>query len=295
MSGRQRFRQAHDYRCWCGQRAARVFCAQMFGRHHFVVLECCGCRTQRILPRALIDQASAQTLYNEPQRPEPSASAGQPFPERMLKRLADAGVGFAPGQRVLDAGCGNGLLLERICEQFGCSGRGIDVDRRRIAEARARSKHATFECGLFDAASAAGKYDVLLANAVIEHVVDPLAFLKQIELALVAGGSLFLLTPNARSLNYRLLRSWWRNLLSIGQHIFLFTPESLERCASEAGFKLVRAGSDFDWAKPKPQWDSLRNCAVSFWAWYCLMVRHLSARLASRKTGDILYAHFRKA
>src|SRR5258708_33901355 len=126
----------------------------------------------------------------------------------MLKRLNETRITFAKGKKVLDVGCGSGVLLETICQQFGCVGKGIDVDSRRIEKARAHSKLAVFECGLFDATNVKDRYDVLTSSAVIEHIVDPPGFLKQLNLTLAEGGSLFLLTPNASSLNYRLLRSW---------------------------------------------------------------------------------------
>jgi hypothetical protein len=120
-------------------------------------------------------------------------------------------------------------------------------------------------------------------------------FLKELGQALTANGSLFLLTPNARSINYRILRSWWRELLSIGEHIYLFTPESLKRCASLACFKVLKYSSGFDWGFREIRFDSFGNCLISIWAIYREIVKRICSHFASPKTGDILYAHFRKA
>jgi 2-polyprenyl-3-methyl-5-hydroxy-6-metoxy-1,4-benzoquinol methylase len=266
----------------------------MFGRHHFVALACAACGTHRLLPKALSDQSAAETLYNQYAGAEPS-DAGQPqFIGKMLKRLAETQITVGQGKNILDVGCGSGVLLEAICARFDCAGLGIDVDRRRIAKAAATAKHARFTCGFFDPAKLTRKYDLILATAIVEHVLDPATFLAQLHQALADGGSLFLLTPNARSLNYRLLRSWWRELLSVGEHIYLFTPESLARCAGQAGFQLVRASSDFDWSSPRLRLDSPRNFAISLWAGYCEFVKRVSGCLASAQAGDILSAHFRK-
>jgi 2-polyprenyl-3-methyl-5-hydroxy-6-metoxy-1,4-benzoquinol methylase len=295
MSQIQDFIKAHDYACWCGQTAARVFCRQMSLGRRFVALECHDCRTQRILPKALKDQSSAETLYNEYDGPDFSDVNLEQFTRNILKRLRETQVGFGQGKKVLDVGCGNGLLLETICQQFGCTGTGIDVDQRRIAKAQARARHASFKCELFDGAKLGEKFDVIISSAVIEHVVDPPGFLKQFHPALADDGSLFLLTPNARSLNYRLLRSWWRELLSIGEHIYLFTPGSLEACANRAGFELVKLSSDFDRTELKFRADGFRNLLISLWADYRECVKRFSGCVASPQTGDILYAHFRKA
>jgi SAM-dependent methyltransferase len=212
----------------------------------------------------------------------------------MLSRLKQTGISLARGQRILDVGCGSGLLLETICERNGCVGYGIDVDRRRIERARANSKHARFECGLFDPAKLDGQYDVVIASAIIEHVVKPREFLSNLRAALKPNSSLFVLTPNAQSLNYRILRSWWRELLSVGEHIYLFTPDSLERCGAAEGLELIKAGSDFDPSVLKPRFDSLRNAAITMWAIYCASVKRVATRVASPRRGDILFGHFRK-
>lgn len=284
----------HDFPCWCGVKDSRIICSQMFGRRPFVVLQCCACGTHRILPKALADQASAEALYNVYSGADvPDSNRGREA-EKALNRLIRVEVPFDRDKKVLDVGCGSGLVLEAICEKFGCVGQGIDVDKRRIDRAKKFAQRATFECGLFDAGTLQTKHDILVSVAVIEHVVDPVGFLQQFHTALVDGGSLFLLTPNAQSLNYRILRSWWRELLSIGEHIYLFTPKSLEECAAKAGFKLVKFSSDFDWSVPRLEFNSLRNSAVTFWASYCAMVKRVAGCFSSNQTGDILYAHFRK-
>jgi 2-polyprenyl-3-methyl-5-hydroxy-6-metoxy-1,4-benzoquinol methylase len=289
------FVSTHNYSCWCGQAEARLFCKQMILGRRFIVLECNNCHTQRILPKALNDQSSAAVLYNEYNIPNFPDLQREQFIASMLKRLSEVQIDLGPGKKILDVGCGSGILLEYICKQFGCSGTGIDVDQRRIAKAQARSRYANFKCELFDGAKIGEKYDIIFSTAVIEHVVDPLNFLKQFHPALADGGSLFLLTPNARSLNYRLLRSWWRELLSLGEHIYLFTPGSLELCAGQSGFKLVKFSSDFDRASLQFRARDCRSLTISLWAIYCESVKRLSSHLASTSTGDILYAHFRKA
>jgi 2-polyprenyl-3-methyl-5-hydroxy-6-metoxy-1,4-benzoquinol methylase len=290
----EKFIKSHDFPCWCGGKVSGMVCSQMFGRRPFVVLQCRMCGTHRILPKAIADQTSAQALYNEYCGPDVPDRDRNRAAEKALERLTRAEVPFARDKKVLDVGCGSGVVLEAICEKIGCAGHGIDVDKRRIDRAKKFARRATFECGLFDAGTLKTRHDILVSVAVIEHVVDPVGFLQQFHAALVDGGSLFLLTPNAQSLNYRILRSWWRELLSIGEHIYLFTPKSLEDCAAKAGFRLVKFSSDFDWSVPRPEFNSLRNSAVTFWAFYCAMVKRAASCFSSNETGDILYAHFRK-
>lgn len=283
-----------DYPCWCGHREAKFVCGQSFGRRPFAVLACRACGTQRILPKALPNQTSAEVLYNEYQGPDIADYGEERFTEAMLRRIRETDLQFRVGQKVLDVGCGSGLLLETVCANFGVNGTGIDVDRRRITKATARAKHARFECGLFAAEQLGDQFDVVLCTAVIEHVVDPVNFLNQLALALPTGGQLFLLTPNAGSLNYKLLRSWWRDLLSVGEHIYLFTLESLQQCAARAGFQLVKSSSGFDWSPPRLQFKGPKSSLITLWAWYRELVKRCVSAVAACHNRDILYAHFRK-
>lgn len=289
----EEFRRQHDYPCWCGQTEARLVCRQLFGRRPFVVLNCAACGTHRILPRALSDQSAAESLYNEYQV-EFSGAELEKIRNNILRRCRQVDMPFDRQKRVLDVGCGSGYVLNAVCDQFDCEGRGIDVDKRRIALARSRARRAEFECGLFDPAQLGRPYDVILFNAVLEHVVDPVRFLQQLNAALTPGGSLFVLTPNARSLSYRVLGSWWRELLSIGEHIYLFSPESLAACAQQAGLKVVSFSSDDDLGTPRLELGSLRRVAISLWWCYRESVKRVARWIGHPASGDILYAHLKK-
>jgi 2-polyprenyl-3-methyl-5-hydroxy-6-metoxy-1,4-benzoquinol methylase len=290
----QQFIRTHDYPCWCGIETKRLVCKQMFGRRPFVVLKCMGCGTQRILPRALAEQSAAETLYNSYQEDIFSARDLQCFQKRALARLQAVEVTFRNSTTVLDVGCGSGDLLNSICSQFGCAGKGIDVDARRIGRAIKGSTGAEFECGLFDPKNVRQQFDVVISNAVIEHVIDPVKLLQDMAQALRPGGQLFILTPNAASLNYRILGSWWRELLSIGEHIYLFTPASLQLCAQRAGLSEGAMSSGFDFVAPRLSFTGLRQLLIGCWWCYRETAKRLSSLVAGSLDRDILYGRFEK-
>jgi len=289
------FVSRNDYRCWCGERLANRVCHQMFGRQPFVVMVCASCRTHRILPKAVTEEYGPETLYNEYEGSDVSLSHEQQYGENMLRRFNQIQLNFNSKLKVLDVGCGIGVVLDFICDRFGCEGKGIDVDKRRIAVAQARAKRAKFECGMFSPGKDAEKYDVVLATAVLEHVVDPVRFLEDLNSVLAPEGELFLLTPNASSLNYRLLGSWWRELLSIGEHIYLFTPASLGECASRAGLRILNLSSDYDFQFPGFKFGSLKQLVINGWWVYREMVKAGARCFSNPKTGDILYARLKKS
>ena len=290
MNSLDDFVQRHDFPCWCGETKGRVFCRQLFGRRPFVVWRCAACGTHRLLPRALAEATGAAELYNNYAIPRPTPQQEHTLENIALARMHRVGFAFRPGQRVLDVGCGDGLLLEAICRAHGCTGRGIDVDERRIRHAREHRPHAQFECGLFDPSQTAGPHDVIIACAVLEHVLDPVGFLRALAAGLAAGGSIYLLVPNAASLNYRILRSWWRELLSIGEHIHLFTPKSLGRCAAAAGLHVAEFDTDHDIGWPTIEFDSPRNALVAVWACWRECVKRICWLAHRRGHGDLLFA-----
>ncbi len=93
---------------------------------------------------------------------------------------------------ILDAPSGNGWLGERL--PFEATVDGIDLYAQPDGAGRYRTIHA---CDLDDGLPAAlPVYDCITCCEGIEHVGNPLLLLKSMRRHLVAGGALFVTTPN---------------------------------------------------------------------------------------------------
>jgi len=101
-------------------------------------------------------------------------------------------------QRILDVGCGGGILSEGMAEQ-GALITGLDVEADAIACAQehAHRRDLTIEyvcqpIELFDATS----FDAITCMEMLEHVQDPAQVIQHCARLLKAGGYLFLSTLN---------------------------------------------------------------------------------------------------
>jgi 2-polyprenyl-6-hydroxyphenyl methylase/3-demethylubiquinone-9 3-methyltransferase len=161
------------------------------------------------------------------------------------------------GRRVLDVGCGGGLLSEALA-RTGAQVCGIDLAPGMIEVARL---HAA-ESGLaidYRVASAEevaqqrpGHFHVVTCMEMLEHVPDPAAMTATLARLLAPGGALFVSTLN-RNLKSFLLAivgaEYVLRLIPPGTHEYerLIRPAELARWARAAGLTLAElAGIEFN-------------------------------------------------
>jgi 2-polyprenyl-6-hydroxyphenyl methylase/3-demethylubiquinone-9 3-methyltransferase len=110
------------------------------------------------------------------------------------------------GLRLLDIGCGGGLLSEPMA-RLGAEVVGADAAARNIPVARVHAqqmgldidyRHTTAE----DLAAAGERFDVVLNMEVVEHVADPLAYLTACRKLLKPGGLMICSTLNRNPKSY---------------------------------------------------------------------------------------------
>ena len=112
------------------------------------------------------------------------------------------------GLRVVDIGCGGGLLSEPLA-RMGAEMVGIDASEKNI---RTAATHAAetgtavdYRATTAEALAAEGeRFDVVLAMEVIEHVADVELFVRSLAGLLAPGGALFLSTLNRTPKSYAL-------------------------------------------------------------------------------------------
>jgi 2-polyprenyl-6-hydroxyphenyl methylase/3-demethylubiquinone-9 3-methyltransferase len=146
------------------------------------------------------------------------------------------------GKSALDVGCGAGLLAEPLA-RMGAAVTAIDAAPELIDAARAHAAAQGLEIDYraVPVEELDGRFDLVTCLEVIEHVAEPLAFLRSLAARLAPGGLMILSTPN---------RTAWSKLLTItlaegigsipkGTHDFgkFIAPERMKALLTDAGLQ----------------------------------------------------------
>lgn len=152
--------------------------------------------------------------------------------ERLIDCLA-ARFPLASRGRMLDVGCGNGALLRAFARRYRswtlC---GTELDDRHRDEVLAIDGVETMHCG--PPAQLAGRFDLVTMVHVLEHVIDPVPFLRS--LAPRLDGGLLVEVPDHARNPFDLL---------IADHCTHFTARSLVETARRAGYLATSVATDW--------------------------------------------------
>jgi 2-polyprenyl-6-hydroxyphenyl methylase / 3-demethylubiquinone-9 3-methyltransferase len=180
------------------------------------------------------------------------------------------------GRRVVDVGCGGGLMAEAL-QRAGARVTAVDLAPAMIEVAKLHALEGGLSIDYRVASSTdllateAGSFDVVTCMEMIEHVPDPDRTLAELGALLRPGGSLFVSTINRTARAFALAivgAEYVAGMLPRGTHEFerLIRPSELARWARAAGLELRElAGLEFN---PLNRQASLsRDTGVNYIAW----------------------------
>ncbi|MEO6458532.1 MAG: class I SAM-dependent methyltransferase [Chloroflexia bacterium] len=205
----------------------------------FVVGFCNNCRltvTTPVPPGNELSRYYPQTYYG----------SGRRFPhivEWLLDMLYDfrvgrIGAGREPG-KVLDIGCGRGLLLNKLKEK-GWDPQGTELSEEAASYARDRLNLPVTTETLEDAHFPDNEFDLVILWHVLEHLSDPQGTLREVARVLKPGGTLLVAVPNFGSLEARFSGPGWFHL-DVPRHLTHFTFQSLSEALGGAGLEVDKA------------------------------------------------------
>ena len=138
--------------------------------------------------------------------------------------------------RLLDVGCASGRFLRQMAE-IGWTVAGVEFDATAAQKARSVTP-AIFEGDPMDAPFAPGRFDVVTAFHVIEHLPDPLGTLRRMLEWLAPGGLVIVEVPNVGGVGGRLFGRYWSGL-DFPRHLTHFSPRTMRAMVERAGGRVV--------------------------------------------------------
>ncbi|MCQ9378601.1 bifunctional 2-polyprenyl-6-hydroxyphenol methylase/3-demethylubiquinol 3-O-methyltransferase UbiG [Methyloversatilis sp. XJ19-49] len=160
----------------------------------------------------------------------------------------DGCTGIA-GKRVLDVGCGGGILSESMAAR-GADVTGIDLSEKALSVARlhllesGRNVRYVLQSAEDHARENAGQYDVVTCMEMLEHVPDPASTIRACATMVRPGGTVFFstLNRNPKSWLFAIVGAEYiLRLLPRGTHEYekFIKPSELAQDARAAGLREV--------------------------------------------------------
>ena len=158
----------------------------------------------------------------------------------------DAQAGLA-GKKVLDIGCGGGILAEAMAG-LGAEVSGIDLAEKALKVAQLHlyesGRKVDYQCVSAEdyAAAHAGEFDAVTCMEMLEHVPDPASVVAACARLVKPGGWVFLSTLNRNPKSYLFAivgAEYLLNILPRGTHDWarFIKPAELARMARAAGLE----------------------------------------------------------
>jgi SAM-dependent methyltransferase len=191
--------------------------------------QCAHCgAVQKIAAGRLADTDYYEQRYSYYDRP--GAETFDVVRYRALAQWVAASIAPRRPTRVLDVGCGRGWTLKFLREMWDdAEFVGIEPSADAVAATRALGFEA-IEGRLGRSTSVGGAFDLVFSNNVLQHTVDPAAFIRDQAHLLAPDGHLVLSCPDGTEPSVELL---------MADQNFSLSPPHLDAVATKAGMSVV--------------------------------------------------------
>ena len=267
----------------------------------FQIAQCAGCSVLFALNPP--SQSDLNTLYDkgmltgapleeissrQDERPPEWKQREQMLILQSLKRLG------ASGGDLLDVGAFSGMFLQNA-KRCGFQVTGVEPIREAYDHLTNVQGLHVIHGDLHSSTFPSDYFNAVSLLDVIEHVVDPVAELREVLRILKPGGIVVMTTPNAAGLMQRIVGSKrklfgepWCPIDDIPWHLWGFTPRTFRLCMEKAGFHVESVDS----LEPSPLSTNSNSGSMT---WKKLAIRVTAEASKLLNMSDRMVGYARKA
>lgn len=198
----------------------------------FDVARCDACRLVQVHPRPALGELSRfypELYYGD-----------QPFfYERVdaSSRFRQVSRRIKAGDRVLDVGCGRGLVLAKLRER-GCDVVGTELSAHSSKYAREQLGLEILQKNLAECTFPDNAFDCITLFHSLEHLSDPSHELRELHRIVKPGGRILVEVPRFDSFYSKIFRDKWFHL-DLPRHLYHFEDETLLSLLDKGGFEVI--------------------------------------------------------
>ena len=212
---------------------------------YFLVVECTNCRLIRLEPRPTPQELSRYYPAEYWYAPKPGHAASRleelyrrfvlrdhvNFVMRAIQNSGESGP-------VVDVGCGGGLFL-RMLRERGMRVLGLETSETAALAAK-KQNHVTVVLGeLGSSPIERGTCAAVTMFHVLEHLHDPVSYLRSARDLLLPDGRLIVQVPNASCWQFLMFGEHWSGV-DIPRHLVNYRQTDLENLLDYCGFQVLR-------------------------------------------------------
>ena len=173
--------------------------------------------------------------------------------------------------KILDIGCGGGLISEPMC-RLGAQVTGMDASSRNITVAQIHAEKNNLKIEYINSSPEKNdlkkKFDVILNLEIVEHVDNLKLFLESSSQMLNKNGIMFIATINRTFESYikaivgaEYILRW----LPIGTHEWnkFLKPEEIEQILNNLNFEKLNQDG-FKYSLIAQEWKKTNDCSVNY-------------------------------
>lgn len=216
---------------------------QLYFTNGYYIVQCRNCGLRKTLP--IPSPEEIEKIYNREFYFNDDSRRFGTIGETMVRffrfsRALKIAMFYGP-KRILDVGCGRGLMLYYLKKYFGTSYViGTQYSEQAIEYARNKLGVEVKKGEIGNNLHTIEKnLDIVCFWHVLEHIDDVDLYIQLSYKLLRKGGKLLIEVPNSESFSKKLTGGWWMGW-DTPNHLTHFTPNSLARLLEKYNFKIIK-------------------------------------------------------